>query len=308
MKLLYTFLLLLLPAMADMGKIVNLELFDNKNPAIITDIEDEHDHVIVDISFAHHEKEEGEERLNTQQKQYYNAAVKTYRRFNSLVFYLKAFHTVRGVQSDPTDETVADINREFSSAELGIATTIFDDLDLGISYSYELSDSNTTVRNTQFGIRYVDTINLAAVAGMRSNKNDFTVKDEQMFYSTGLSHGEASSVLFDMSLTYREQSITPASGGLLANSQPKSYEGVLQIQGNEDFLRGGFRFDYKKVYPLLTTELPTYSRKIRYHRGMKVQREENSFSIFFISYERKEQGLILNHEIAMGVSLRGFYE
>ena len=308
MHYVYILLLLFIPAWADMGKIVNLELFDNQNPAIITDLEDEKNHVIVNVSFAHNEKEEGQNRINTQQQQHYNAAVKTYRRFDEVVLYLKAFQTVRGVQSDPTNSSVADIEKSFSSAELGLATTILDDLDLGISYAYELTDSNITVGTAQLGLRYVSDFNLAAVAGLRSNKNDFTVKDEQIFYRVGLSRGETSSVIFDMSLTYRPQSISEALDGLLANSQPKTYEGVIQLQGNEDFLRGGFRFEYQKLFPILASELPSYTRKLRYHRGMKVQREENSFSIFYFSYERKEQGFTIDHEFAMGVSLRGFYD
>jgi hypothetical protein len=306
-----SFILLLamtLLASADMAKVVNLELFDNQNPAIITDIEDEQNHVVVNFSFEHHEKEEGETRVNTQQQQYYNAAVKTYRRFDDIVLYLKAFQTIRGVQSDPTSNNVADIDKTFSSAELGVATTLLDDLDLGISYSYELTDDNSTLRNTQLGLRYVGDINLAALVGMRSHQDDLSVKNDQIFYRVGLSRGETSYLLFDMSLTYRPPSSSSASGGLLANNQPKTYEGVLLLQGNEDFLRGGIRFEYLKSFPILASELPIYSRKIRYHKGMKVEREENSFSIFFISYERKEQGVIIDHEFALGVSLRGFYD
>jgi hypothetical protein len=292
---------------ADMGQIINLELFDNKNPAIITDIEDELNHVVVDIAFTHKEKEVTQQRLNTQQGQNYDAAIKTYRRFNDVVLYFKAFHTIKGVQSDPT-HTVADISKSFSAADIALATTIFDDLDLGISYHYEISDNNSTLRHAQFGLRYVDDVNLAAVVGMQATQDDTKVKDTQLFYRLGLSRGETSSALFDMSFTYRPQSTTAAENGLLANSQPKTYEGVMQLQGDENFSRGGLRFEYKKEFALLSGDPDIYTRTLRYHRGMKVQREENSFSIFYISYKRAEQANTLDHTFELGVSLRGFYD
>lgn len=305
---LFLLLLLTLPAFADMAKLVNLELFDNENPAVIADIEDMHNHVVVNASFVHKEKESGQQRINILQEQHYNAEIKTYRRFDETVLYLNAYQTIRGVQNDPTDDTVPNLDKEYSAAQLGLATTLFYDFDLGISYLYELTDSNTTLKTAQIGLRYLSDLSVGAVVGTQWLRNDLSVENERLFYRAGLSFGETSYLLFDMSLTYKPYSTTAAQNGLLATTQPKSYEGVVQLQGNEQFHRGGLRFEFKKIYPLTAAEQPTYSRKLRYHSGVKVEREENSFSIFFMSYERAEQAQIIDHRFEIGVSLRGFYD
>ncbi len=308
MRLFLLLLLSITSMFADMGKLVNLELFDNRNPAVITDIEDAHNHVVVNLSFLHKEKESGAERINIQQEQHYNAELKTYRRFDEVVLYFNAFQTIKGVQHDPTANATPDVDKEYSAAQLGLATTLLDDFDLGVSYGYELTDSNTTQKSAQIGLRYLANLSLGAVVGTQWLRDENSVEDQRLFYRAGLSIGELSYLLLDMSFTYREPSTTPAENGLLATSQPKVYEAVVQLQGNEEFHRGGLRFEYQKTYPLTALQEPSYSRKLRYHSGVKVEREENSFSIFFMSYERREQAQIIDHQFEIGVTLRGFYD
>ena len=305
MRLFFIFIILVSAALADMGKIVNLELFDNQNPAIITDIQDELDHVVVDISASYDEEENNT--LNTKQEQAYNIGMKTYKRFDGWVAYLRLFQTVQGVASDPT-HTTEDISQTFSQVELGLATTLFDSIDVGLSFGYELEDENTTTRTHQLGFRYIgDAINMAVVAGSKEKQSEILVSDFQNFISVGFSTGETSDTLFDLSATLRPKSSTAAEGSLLEHVQAKSYEGTIQIQGDENFNRSGMRLDYKKTFARSTAELDSFSQKIRFHTGMKVEREENSYSVSYISYEKQRQGTIINHSFEVGVSLRGFY-
>lgn len=305
MRLFYLLLIILLPAWADMGKIVNLELFDNQNPAVLADIQDELDHVVVDVSATYDEEENNT--LNTKQEQSYNLGLKTYKRFDDWVAYLRLFQTVQGVASDPTHAT-EDVSQTFSQVELGLATTVFDTLDMGLSFGYELEDENTTTRTYQLGLRYVgDAMNLAIVGGSKEKQSEILVADYQDFVSVGFSTGEASDTLFDLSATLRPKSSTLAEGALLEHIQAKSYEGTIQIQGDENFNRSGIRLDYKKTFARSTIEKDTYAQKIRFHTGMKVEREENSYSISYLSYEKQRQGTIINHSFEIGVSLRGFY-
>lgn len=306
MRLFFTFLLLVVPALADMGKIVNLELFDNQNPAIITDIEDELSHVIVDVSLGY--LEEKNNTLKIEEEQAYNLGLKTFKRLDEWVIYLKLFQTVYGVESDPNN-IKADIKQEYSFAEVALATTLSDSFDIGLSFSYELEDANITTRTHNLGLRYVgESLNLALSAGAKAKRSKVLVDDFQSFVSIGFSAGEASDTLFDFSATFRPKSSTPAEGSLLEHIQAKTYEGNMQLQGDENFNRLGIRLDYKKTFARSLAEKDSYSQKIRLHRGMKVQREENSYSIFFISYEKTKQDMIVNHAFNMGVSLRGFYD
>ena len=306
MKLIYTFLLLLLPAFADMGKIVNLELFDNQNPAIITDIEDELDHVIIDLSAAYGEEDNNS--IKIEQEQAYNLGLKAYKRLGDWVLHLKLLQKVRGVASDPTN-TTEDLTKEYSNIDLVLATNLSDTIDIGFSFAYELEDSNITTRTYQLGFRHIgESLNLGLTAGSKAKRSDVLVDNLQSFLSVGFSAGEASDTIFDLSATLRPKSSSAAQGVFLEHVQAKSYEGSLQIQANENFNRSGIRFDYKKIFARSAAEENSYSRKVRLHTGMKVEREENSYSIFYISYERIEQSILVNNEFHMGVSLRGFYE
>lgn len=305
MRLFFTLIIFLLPAFADMGQIVNLELFDNQNPAVITDIQDELDHVVVDISVIY--DEEKNITSKTKEEQAYNLGLKSYKRLDDWVFYLRLFQTLRGVASDPTS-TTEDVSQTFSQLELSLATTLFDSMDLGLSFGYALEDENTTTRTYQLGLRHVgESINLAVVAGSKEKRSEVLMADFQDFLSVGFSLGEASDTLFDLSATLRPKSSTLAQDLLGEHIQAKSLEGTIQIQGDENFNRSGIRLDYKKTFARSLAEKDSFSRKIRFHTGIKVEREENSYSISYLSYEKQEQGTIINHNFEIGVTLRGFY-
>lgn len=293
-------------ALADVAKLINLELYDNQNPAIITDIEDELNHVIVDLALNY--SQEKNNSIKSEAVERSLIGIKVFKRFDDWVFYLNVLQTATGEKSD-NNSTSADEDSELSHAEISLASTFFDDYDIGLSFAYDLEDSNITTRTHQLGLRYLkEDIALGLVAGTKAKRSSTLAENYQNFYSLGLALGETADTLIDLSATLRPKSTSDATASLLEHVQAKTYEATAQIQSSEAFNRTGFRFDYQKLFARSSAEKDSHIRKFRFHTGVKVEREENSYSVFYISYEKTRQGDLVNNDYKMGISLRGFYE
>ena len=281
---------------ADMGKIVNLELYDNTNPAVLTDILGDMDHVIVNVSYQYAENQVASDEYD------YDLEAKTFQRFDYFIFYFKAFQRVYGAFTSPTEPSYTPL----SELELGFAIALNDDYDLGFSYSYLLEDQNITTKDFRFGLRSVQNLNYAAAVGMMLKKTNVHVENYQPYLSLGFSTNEDSYFVFDLEASYAVES-TATSVLLLDYTVPQSIEIVLQLQQtDEDLSRLGVSYRYKDEAACASSVQKTI-QTLRVYTGTKVEREPNSYVMFNLSYSQEAYASVLDNIYSFGVSLRGFY-
>ena len=296
MRILFIFLFLLFFLHADMGKIVNLELYDNQNPAVLTDILGDMDHVVVNVSYEYAANQIVSDEYD------YNLEAKTFQRFDYFVFYFKAYQRLYGAFQNPTAPSYTSL----SELELGFAVALNDDYDFGFSYSYLLEDQNTTTKDYRLGLRFMQDLNYAVSTGARATKTDLHIENYQPYLSVGFSTNEDNYFVFDVQASYALESTT-TSTLLLDQTSPQTMELVLKVQQtHEDLSRFGVSYGYKDESAYgLTAQKSTQS--IQVYTGMKVEREPNSYVLFHLSYAQESYTAVINNIYAFGISLRGFY-
>ncbi len=296
MRLLLILLFLISYMHADMGKIVNLELYDNQNPAVLTDILGDMDHVVVSFSYQYAANQ------TTSDEYDYDFEAKTFQRFDYFVFYFKVFQRLYGAFSNPTVASYTPI----SELELGFAVALNDDYDLGFSYSHLLEDQNITTKDFRFGLRSMKNLNYGLAAGLMAKKTDVHIENYQPYLSLGFSTNEDSYLVFDLEASYALET-TSTSTTLLDHTVPQTVELVLQLQQtDEDFSRLGASYGYKDE-SAYDSSVQKSTQSLQLYIGSKVEREPNSYVLFHLTYTQESYAAVVNNIYTFGVNLRGFY-
>jgi hypothetical protein len=295
MRYLLLLFILTFSLFGEVARLVNLDLYTNDNPSVLTDLRGDKDHVSVLTNAIY--KDTLSEVTSVAQQQTYEVDVKYFYRSEHIVFYINGLVEYFGVITDPT-ETNPDRETQKTLLDVGFAAAMTSDSDLGISYSIAHEDYNTTTANIQIGMRKMLDRYYGITLGMQSYKTDTEAANLRPYAKIGLSSSDDEDIFYDIAASYKFSTPT----------QSEVIEAYGQVQ-SDDFLenRLGFRYDFSHAFAISSTDNDIISHKYRIHTSMESGREENTFVSYFFSYKNESIATNTSHAFELGVVLRGYY-